>query len=152
MNKDFVKKVFNIILKEYHRSGYFLFREGNTVKHFYILLKGCIRLSIGETGHAIYTVGHPGEVFGWSSLLGREAYSASAECKEPRKLLRINREKIQKILQKSPVNGLIFFRGLAATLGNRLLQTYKMIPGMSQAEMSLSFGTGQILEAQAVFS
>jgi CRP-like cAMP-binding protein len=152
MNRDFVKEIFNITVKEYHRKGYFLFREGNAAKHSYILLKGCVRLSIGETGHGVYTVDHPGEVFGWSSLLGRDTYSASAECRQPTKLLKINRDKLEEILERDLVNGFIFFKGLAATLGNRLLQTYRMISGISQAEMPLSFGTGQVQESHATFS
>ena len=149
MNKDFVKEFINLAIKESHKKGYFLFREGNRANYFYILLKGRVKITIGETGHAVYTVDHPGEVFGWSSLVGRNAYSASAECREPTKILKFGIKKLQRILEKDPSNGLIFFKRLSGTLGNRLLQTYHMIYGASQPGISPSFGTGQVQESLA---
>jgi len=68
---------------------------------------------------------------------------------EPTKLLKIEIGMLQKILMKDTANGLIFFKRLAGTLGNRLLQTYKLISATSQAEMSHSSGTGQFLESEA---
>ena len=152
MSRDFVKEFMDHTVKKSYKKGYVLFQEGKRARYFYILLTGCVKLSIGETGHTVYTVDHPGEAFGWSSLVGRDTYSAWAECTESTKLLKINVKSLHKILEKDPASGLLFFRHLAGTLGNRLLQTYKMITGISQAEMSLSFGSGQILESQATFS
>lgn len=149
MGKDFVKDFMETTVKESHRKGYFLFREGDRARYFYVLLKGSIRISIGETGHTVYRVDHPGEAFGWSSLIGRDAYSASAECMEPTKLLKIENKKLQKILEGDAVNGLIFFKHLAGTLGSRLLESYKMISAALEAEIPTSFGTGQVQESQA---
>ena len=152
MSRDFMKEFMGTTMKESHRKGYFLFREGDRARHFYILLKGCVKLSIGETGHTVYTVDHPGEAFGWSSMVGGDVYSASAECREPTKLLKIEVGKLQKIFEKDTANGFIFFKRLAGTLGNRLLQTYKQISAMSQAEISNSFGTGQVQESEATIT
>jgi len=149
MDRDFMKEFMGITMKESHRKGYFLFREGDHARYFYILLKGCVKLSIGETGHTVYTVDHPGEAFGWSSIVGGDLYSASAECTEPTKVLKIGVGKLQKIFKADPANGIIFYKRLAGTLGNRLLQTYKLISTMSQAEISNSFGTGQVQESVA---
>lgn len=149
MGKEFIKQFMTTAVKESHRKGYFLFREGKRATHFYVLLKGRVKLSIGGDGHAVYTVDHPGEAFGWSSLLNRDVYSASAECREPTKLLKIDVRQLQAVLEKDPANGLIFFKRLAATLGNRLLQTYGMISATSQAGISPSFGTGDVLESEA---
>ena len=139
----FVNEVMKISKKESWEKGYFLFHEGNPANRFYILLKGRIRLSIGEAGQVVYIVSHAGEAFGWSSLIGRDSYSASAECREPVKLITFDREKFQKILKNDPANGLLFFQGIAATIGNRLLQAYKMISETTQYEKMLTLGTGQ---------
>ncbi len=48
MNKDFVKKVFDITSKESLNQGDVLFREGDHARHFYILLKGRAR----QAGHS----------------------------------------------------------------------------------------------------
>jgi hypothetical protein len=45
----------------------------------------------------------------------------------PAKLRRFDQEKVLKILEEDPANGLVFFKRLADILGNRLLYSYKMI-------------------------
>lgn len=145
----FVNEVMKISKKESWEKGCFLFHEGSPAKRFYILLKGRVRLCIGKSGHVVYIVSRAGEAFGWSSLIGSNFYSASAECRELVELIIFDREKFQKILKKDPDNGLLFFQGLAATIGNRLLQTYKMISKTAQYEEMLSLGTGQFKKSTA---
>jgi len=135
--------------KESWEKGYFLFHEGNPANRFYILLKGRVRLSIGKAGQVVYIVSRAGEAFGWSSLIGYNSYSASAECMELVKLIAFDKEKFQKVLKEDPANGLLFFQGLATTIGNRLLQTYKMISETTEYERMLSLGTGQFKKSNA---
>ncbi|MBN1104660.1 MAG: cyclic nucleotide-binding domain-containing protein [Deltaproteobacteria bacterium] len=152
LSKDFLKQVMEIAEKETHREGYLLFREGDSAGQLYILLKGRVNLTLGETSHTVYTVDHPGEVFGWSSLVGRKGYSASAECKEPTKLLKIRVENLEKLFEKDRVNENIFFRELAAGLGLRLIQSYKMISNRAEGVFSLSYGTSQVQESVVTVS
>jgi len=152
LSKDFVEKFMEVAEKESHKEGYLLFKEGDRAKQLYILLTGRVSITIGETGHTVYTVNYPGEVFGWSSLVGRKDYSASAECKEPTKLLRIRVEELEKLFEKDRANEIIFFRQLAVGLGSRLIQSYKMISAKAQADISLSYGTGQVQESPRTVS
>ncbi len=145
MNKSFVKKIMNVSTTESYEQGDLLFQQGDPANQFYILLKGRIKLTLGETGQSVYIVSHAGEAFGWSSLIGRETYTASAECMTPAKLLRFDQEKVLKILEEDPANGLVFFKRLAGILGNRLLHSYKLISTAIQTEESPSFGTGQVM-------
>ena len=149
MDRDFVKEVMDVAVKDSHKKGDFLFHEGSPASYFYILIKGHVKLVIGEVGQLVHTVDYPGEAFGWSSLLDRDVYSASAECQEPTTLQKIDRRDLQKILEKDPVNGLIFFRRLAGTIGNRLLWSYKMMTAVSQSGISPSMGTEQVEESEA---
>jgi CRP-like cAMP-binding protein len=129
---DFVKKIMDISRMISHEKGDILFHENDESRHFYILLNGHVKLSVGGGGQVVYDVGQNGEAFGWSSLIGRDVYSASAECVEPTKLLVTDRHELGKVLEKDPANGLIFVTQLAATLGNRLIETYKKIPSSSE--------------------
>ena len=124
---DFVKKFMDISEMSSHNKGEILFRENDPAKFFFILLNGCVKLSVGEPEQVVYNAARNGEAFGWSSLIGGDVYSASAECTETTKLLKTSSDKLSQILEADPDNGIIFFRQLAATLGNRLLETYKMI-------------------------
>jgi CRP-like cAMP-binding protein len=152
LGKEFVKTVMDLAHKEDHKRGFILYREGDRASHFFILLKGRVNIALGQTGHAVYTVDHPGEAFGLSSLIGRERYIASAECREPTKLLRFSAKEFEKAIEADPVNSLLFFRRLAATLGARLFQAFQMISGAAQPEASVSFGTGQVMESDATVS
>lgn len=152
LDKNFVKEFMDIAEKETHKPGYSLFREGDRAGHFYVLLKGRVKLTIGETGHSVYTVDRAGEIFGWSSLVGRDRYSASAECREATTLLRIDMGKLSKILEKHAPTGLIFFKRLAGSLGKRLLETYRLISDSAERDISRSYGTGQVLESDVKVS
>jgi CRP/FNR family cyclic AMP-dependent transcriptional regulator len=145
MDRDLVKKIMEIAVTKSHQEGEWLFHAGDPASTFYILLKGHVKLSLGETGHVVYIVNNAGEAFGWSSLIGRESFSASAECMTQTKLIKFDQEKLQKVLEKDPANSLILFKRLAAILGNRLLQSYAIISSTSPTDMSPSYGTGQVM-------
>jgi len=150
MDKNFVKATMDITTKESYNQGDFLFKEGDPAAHFYILLKGRVKLIIAQAGQVVYTVDNAGEAFGWSSLVGLEVYSASAECTAPTTLQKIERTKFQEILENDPANGLFFFKRLSGIIGNRLLWSYKMITATAQAEISSTFGSEQVQESEAV--
>ena len=124
---DFVKKFMDISEMSSHKKGEILFRENDPANFFFILLNGRVKLSAGQPKQVVYNAERNGEAFGWSSLIGGAVYSASAECLEPTKLLKTDSNKLSGILEKDADNGIIFFKQLAATLGNRLLETYKVI-------------------------
>ena len=149
MSRTFVEEIMKAAEKESHPQGHFLFHEGDPASYFYILIKGRIKLSIGEVGQMVHTVDHAGEAFGWSSLIDRDVYSASAECTTDSIVQKFDRRTIQKIIEEDPMNGLIFFKRLAATIGYRLICSYKMISSSSIADASPTLGSGQIEHSEA---
>jgi CRP/FNR family cyclic AMP-dependent transcriptional regulator len=149
MDKGFVKAIMNIAHSESCGEGDVLFQEGDQADNFYILLKGRVKLILGETGQAVYIVSNAGEAFGWSSLVGRGSYSASAVCATPTKLLKFQRQKLEEAVEKDPINAIVFFKRIAELLGNRLLQSYAMIASGSRADVSTSYGTGQVIDNTA---
>jgi CRP-like cAMP-binding protein len=124
---DFVKKFMDISEMSSHKKGEVLFRENDRAEFFFILLNGRVKLSVGKPKQAVYNAERNGEAFGWSSLIGRDVYSASAECLEPTKLLKTASKQLSKILEEDAENGMVFFKQLAATLGSRLLEMYRVI-------------------------
>jgi len=130
MGKQFTVEVLDIAEKLFRNEGEVLFQEGNPAKHFYVLLKGRVKLSLGDTGPVIYMVRQPGEIIGWSGLIGRAIYSASGECMEETNLLKFNRDVFLEILKKYPRNEALLFKRLAEMLGNRLLTIYGLYDGV----------------------
>ena len=127
ISMDFVKNFMDICEMSSHKKGEVLFRENDPAKFFFILLNGRVKLSVGEPQQVVYNAERNGEAFGWSSLIGGDVYSASAECLEPTKLLKTASSDLSRILEEDTENGIIFFKQLAATLGKRLLETYKLV-------------------------
>lgn len=103
----FANEIMKTAVREFHPTGTVIFKEGEAANHFYVLLEGRVRISIGESGHVVYIVSRGGEAFGWSSLVGRERYTASTESIEPTTLMSFERERFQQVLAKDPVNGMV---------------------------------------------
>ena len=127
MGKEFATEAMEISEKLSLNEGKIIFSTGETADYFYVLLKGQVQLSLGDSGPVVYLVRQPGEMIGWSCLVGRETYSASAECLESTELLRFDRERFLKILAQNPLSEAMLFKRLAIMLGNRLLELYPTI-------------------------
>jgi CRP-like cAMP-binding protein len=127
MGKDFVQEAMEASEKLDCNEGDFLFRQGAAASHFYILVKGRVKLSIGEDGPVVYIARHPGEIIGWSSIIGRDQYSASAQCVDNTHLLKVQKEKFLESLEKDADNERILYKRLAEMLGNRLVEIYPNI-------------------------
>ena len=150
VSEECLKKIYDISRKNTYKPGQVLFEEGTPADRFYSLVKGRVRLSIQRGGQAVYTVSRAGEAFGWSSLIDRGSYSATAEIIEYSILTEIDKIGLRKILHEYPEDGFIFFKRLARTLGERLLQSYAIIADASQHTSSVSHGTGQVQEEEEV--
>ena len=127
MDKDFVKDAMDNTTKVNLEEGQVVFREGDPAESFYILVKGRIKLTLGETSREVYVAYRPGEIIGWSSLIGRETLSATAHCLEPTILSKVDRQRFLDILGNYPAEGATLFRRVAAMLGSRLVHLYPSI-------------------------
>jgi len=124
MSKEFVQEAMETSKKISCDEGDILFQEGDPAHHFFILLKGRVLLSQGKEGPAVHMARHTGEFIGWSTLTGRDFFSASAKCLEPTSLLKFERDRFLRILETNTENAAILFKRLAKTLGKRLIETY----------------------------
>jgi CRP-like cAMP-binding protein len=127
MDYLFTKDFMAVSAKVHLEKGTVIFREGDKADYFYTLVQGRVGLTIGEPAREIYIIDKAGEAFGWSSLVDRNYYSASAECVEPSDLLRFEKNDLNAFLLKNVDSALVFYKRLAGMLGNRLIQCYKMI-------------------------
>jgi CRP-like cAMP-binding protein len=124
LSHHFIKDLMSIANRVSYSEGEVVFLSGDAAEHFYILIQGCIRLRLGQGGREVYTGSTLGEIFGWSSLIGRKDFTASAACSAPTTLLKIDRRQFAVILERDLSSSLLFFKQLAKVLGNRLIQLY----------------------------
>jgi CRP-like cAMP-binding protein len=134
VGRDFVRQLTEASVRASHAQGEILFRRGDPAFSAYLLLSGRVNLKLGETGHVIHIVSRAGETFGWSSLVGHEVYSATAECAMETNLRVLHRDAFRRIVEKDPANALIFYQRLASMLGNRLLASYARFEKLFEKE------------------
>lgn len=122
MSIDFVKASTELAVHVSSKEGEKLFEIGDKADRFYVLLKGSVTMKRGDG--KLYTAQDAGEIFGWSSLINRPEYAASAICDKKSELLSIKAEPFLKIIDKSPNDRATLFERLAKMLGNQLLGVY----------------------------
>ena len=125
MNEETRKKILEGAIEESHAQGDFLFHQDDPARNFYILSEGRVRISVGRQGLLAHVASDPGDVIGWSSLVGNDTYTASAECLGPVKVSKIEKSQLDQILHEDPISGMTFFKRLAALIGLRLVDSYK---------------------------
>ncbi|MGE5257072.1 MAG: Crp/Fnr family transcriptional regulator [Hyphomicrobiales bacterium] len=108
-------------------AGDFVYHRDDPADFLYILMEGDIRLRIGDEGTELFTITVLGEVFGWSSLIGRKRHTVSAVCRRPSAVLKMDKHRLITIFESDPESGFVFYQQLARALGNRLLQIYETV-------------------------
>jgi len=147
LDHHFIREFIESAMKKTHPEGYKLFGAGDPADFFFILVKGSIRLSVGEQDKTTYLVEHAGEAFGWSSLVGIPKYSASAECVKESMVMIFAKEFVQSVTDDDPVNGMRFYRRLARMLGNRLIHSYHLeVDGVTDG-LQYTFESGEKIES-----
>ena len=127
LGHNFLKQTMAIAEKVSFEKGDFVLKEGEPADYFFILIEGQISLLLGGTGKVIYQSSSLGEMFGCSSLIGRDTYFLTARCDGPSVVLRIDRRKMEKILTDDIDNGYLFFKQLSGAIGNRLMTMYAQL-------------------------
>jgi len=146
MAHSFVKDLMEKAEKAAYESGDIIFREGDPTRYFYILIKGHIKLLIGDDAHTVFVIDHPGECFGWSSLINRSRYSASAVCVAPTNLMRLEKTHFRATLERHPADGLLFMERVAGMIGDRLLLSYRTLASLATLAAHPTEGSGQVQE------
>ncbi len=106
------------------KAGDLIFQEGAVGHFFYMLEDGKIDLYIGKQEQARFLVFYPGEIFGWSALLGTRRYLATARCVADSVITRVPVSVVDELLKDYPQDGQLLYKNLAGVLGERLIGAY----------------------------
>ena len=110
-------------------AGAVLFREGDDSPFIFVLLGGAALLEVrlrdrGPT--AIYEAG-PGELLGWSPVLGRHAMTATATATAPCRLAVLEVARVAELVERDPPFGVALLRQLALVVSDRLAATRRCL-------------------------
>jgi CRP-like cAMP-binding protein len=118
-------------------AGSTLFREGLEHPHIYLVLERSIALDVQVTGREskrFQTVG-PGELLGWSPVLGQAEMTATARVLRPSTVAEIGAAQLLAICEHDPGFGFEFMRRTARALSRRLAATRLQLLDVYRAEL-----------------
>ena len=140
IDAEVMKEIANICTEKSYAKDAVLFKEGEEAERLYILEEGSLNLVIENGGSLTYTLTEPGLVFGWSSMVESGRYTASAVCATDSKVVRIEREKLDKIFNLHPEVGLIVLKRLAGIISERLSNAYRDLLSARREDTTPSYG------------
>ena len=127
MSEEIEQELAKVMEGESYNSGEVIIKEGAAADNFYVLQAGALNVKVAGARQTTRVAIRPGEAVGWSSLAGRDTYTASVECAEPSRLVKINKDKLDQVLRRYPGAGLLFYKRLAGLVGDRLIKCYQVM-------------------------
>jgi CRP/FNR family cyclic AMP-dependent transcriptional regulator len=110
---------------EQYAAGSRLFQEGDHIDHVFIVTSGTVSLEItgpDRRPRRIQTLG-PGELLGWSPLLGAGPMTAGASAVTQVRVVAIDARIVLKLCEADPRFGYQFMKRAAAAIAARLSAT-----------------------------
>jgi CRP-like cAMP-binding protein len=114
-------------LKEY-APGAVIFRQGEDFPFLCLVLDGKVSLDVAVSGQSAEVHrGGPGELLGWSPVLGRRAMTATGRATTPLRLAVIEIDQVLALCERDPSFGTAFYRQVALLLSSRLDETRRAL-------------------------
>jgi CRP/FNR family cyclic AMP-dependent transcriptional regulator len=123
--EDELRQLVPVTRIAHHPAGTVLFREGDHLSHVFIVTTGTVALEINGRDHRprrFQTVG-PGELLGWSPLLGSGPMTAAARALADVQVVAIDAKAVLDLCDEDPKFGFQFMRRTAAAIAARLSAT-----------------------------
>jgi CRP-like cAMP-binding protein len=126
---EYTKRIASAGQVREYPAGAYVFREGQSSAHVYLVAEGEVGLEVTLPGHEparLQTAG-PGELLGWSPVLGLGPMTASARTLTPCRLVALSADRIQELAREDPLFGIEFLRRTAVALAQRLNATRRQL-------------------------
>jgi CRP-like cAMP-binding protein len=140
IDHEIMKELADICSEETYAQNTVLFRKGEDAVRLYILEEGRIRLVIEDGGTITFGLDEPGEVFGWSSMFESGQYTSSGVCATDAKVLKIERDALDKVFNLHPDVGLSVLKRLGKVVSGRLTAAYQNLLSAIGEDTTPSYG------------
>ena len=140
VNFEGMNEIAGICSEDSYSKDTVLFEKDEQAKCLYFLLEGTVYLVIKNGGSITYNLSEPGDVFGWSSMLENGKYTASGICATDLKVVKIERDKLNRIFQNRPEVGFKVLQRLAGVISRRLSNAYGDLLSARSTDATPSYG------------
>ena len=114
-------KLAGLALEARFERGHVVFHQGDLTGFFYLIVSGSVELeSVGIAGEKYVRTLHPGEAFGWSSILDGERKHSHARAVSDVVALAFDGNELRKACDEDPEFGYAFTRRLLSVVASRL--------------------------------
>lgn len=112
------------VVRDY-AAGQTLFREGTTSEETYVIVAGHVALDmhVAHRGAARLVTLGPGDLVGWSGVVGDNRMTASAVALEATRVVAFPAQRITELCESDHEFGYAWMRATAAALARRLVAT-----------------------------
>ncbi|HVS38714.1 MAG TPA: cyclic nucleotide-binding domain-containing protein [Gemmataceae bacterium] len=133
------KKIAQAAQLQEHLAGDEIFSEGDHNPFLCIVLTGeaALDFRVSRLGTVPVLTVVPGELVGWSSLLGGGPMTATARAQTRHRLAALDAAQILALAEQDPRFGVEFFRGTSAALAQRLYAARVEIPHSARGRNSI---------------
>jgi CRP-like cAMP-binding protein len=103
-------------------AGAEVFRQGQDSPNLYFVLAGEVAALVQVSAGEVVEIhrGGPGELFGWSPVLGRHAMTATGRATTPTRMAVLEIARVLDLCASDPRFGSAFYRQVANVLASRL--------------------------------
>ena len=137
---DIMSEIVEICSEEQFEKNTILFEKGEKAESLYVLEAGTVDLVISDRGNITYKLTDPGEVFGWSSMVESGRYTSSGVCATDVKLVRIHRDKLDKLFDIHPAAGVKILKRLGNIVAGRLSSAYSDLLSAMRTDTTPTYG------------
>jgi CRP-like cAMP-binding protein len=125
LSEQHLNQIATMARRQESKEGTVVFSQGQVSPFIYLVLSGNVVLEVEEPvgkSVAVSTIG-PGELVGWSPVLGRLAMTATARAVTDCRLAVLDVQEILDWCERDPRFGAAFLRQIALVLSERLWDT-----------------------------
>lgn len=108
-------------------GGHVLFQKGDPADFLYILENGRVEITLEGREQISFRSDESGYVFGWSSMVEPKHYTATAKSLEETKVIKIDGDRLLRVFERHPSEGLIIMKRFAGVIAGRLMGCYEEI-------------------------
>jgi CRP-like cAMP-binding protein len=139
LGEPHVQRVAQLARPQEYEQGAVLFRKGEDSPFIYVVLSGSVSLGVGRPGGdagEAHVVG-PGELVGWSPVLGRRAMTATARAATACRVAAVGVGQLRGLMEADPHFEAAFLRQIALTVSDRLAETrHRLVRALGSRALS----------------